>query len=285
MTERLRRVRVLQIPCAASMAWRQAIADACEKAGWSYGESWNGEPFPDTGFNHVVVGWSVENDDPEIECIVHGCSPAEAVSFLYKDSHLDDTAALYHASLRLAVAAVAAENGAAVADQGQTALVIPGLGTVLCPDIPEPATIAPVMDKALAHYRRLPAAVGVETQWSPALLSYPDPPLDGVPGQIGLLGRRRMLFNGPNIALHTGVWQIRVEFEVDPQDHADLFIEWGYGTEVVSLTQVIETDGRYEAIMACEWKGPAPADFRMSLMSPVLEGRLALLAMTVRRIG
>lgn len=284
MTERLRRVRVLQIPCAASTAWRHAIADACVKAGWSYGEVWNGEPPPETGFNQVVVGWS-GNDDPEADWIVHGCSPAEAAAFLQQDANLDDTGALYHASLRLAVAAVFVENGAAIADQGEATLEIPGMGTVVCSDIPPPATIAPILDKALAHYRQLPPAIGVETHWSPVLLTYPDPPLDDVPGRIGLMGRRRMLFNGPNIALHEGVWQITVEFEVDPQDHADLFIEWGHGTDVVSMTQVIEAEGRYEIVMAGEWKEPAPADFRISLMSPVLAGRLALLGMTVRRIG
>ena len=84
-----------------------------------------------------------------------------------------------------------------------------------------------------------------------------------------------MLLNGPNISLPPGVWTASATFAVKPRGKADLFVEWGHGVDVESFAKIFEQDGRYRLDLTKTWYVSAPADFRISLMMPVLDGEFA----------
>jgi len=87
-----------------------------------------------------------------------------------------------------------------------------------------------------------------------------------------LVGRRRLLLNGPNIFLPAGSWSFVAEISIDPPGKTELLIEWGHGHDVASLLTPIDVAGRYELSLEKQWTAFQPADFRISLMIPALEG-------------
>ena len=85
-----------------------------------------------------------------------------------------------------------------------------------------------------------------------------------------------MLFNGPNLALVPGLWRIEARFMVEPRNRVNLLFEWGHGADAAAADITFDKPGHYELALEHQWKGPAPADFRASLMVPVLEGEFSL---------
>lgn len=275
-----KQVRIFQLPTAAAPGWRAQIAEACARAGWEYAEIQSGETFEDFNDNSVVVGWFGDTGDARANWIVHAASPSQVLALLIGGG-LDEREAIYHAGLRLAIASTLAQHGATVAYQSDPSLEIPGLGRV--ESIVGPSTsCAYPRAAALALYDQLPTLPGQSVVWGVDMFTYEKAP-EGDDRRIEFLGRRRLLFNGPNIALPPGVWVAKARFRIEPQDMADLFIEWGHGPDAVYLRHEFIRAGQYELTLSRRWTKVEPADFRVSIMTSALAGWLELDEVIVER--
>lgn len=277
-----RQVRIFQIPTAQAPAWRVQIAAACARSGWGYAESWSGETFDNFDQNSVVVGWFSDTDDTQADWIVHSAAPADVFALLV-DGGLGRDEAIHHAGLRLGIASTVAERGATVAYQADAGLDIPGLGYVEAPADALHA-VADSTAAAFALYEQLPVLPGKRIVWGADVFSY-EKDTFGEARRVELLGRRRLLFNGPNIALPPGLWRAKARLKIEPQDMADLFIEWGHGADAVSLRYEFIRAGQYELTLSRKWTKVEPADFRISVMTSALAGWLELDEVVVERVG
>lgn len=275
-----KQVRIFQVPTAAVSGWRAQIAEACARAGWEYAEIQAGETLDDFNDNSVVVGWFSDTGDARAHWIVHTASPSHVLDLLINDG-FDEREAVYHAGLRLAIASTVAERGAAVAYQSDPILKIPGLGHVEAVGGGSSACANP-RAAAFALYDRLPTLPGKRVAWGVDMFTY-EKDTQGDDRRIELLGRRRLLFNGPNIALPPGVWIAKARFKIEPQDMADLFIEWGHGADAVYLRHEFVRAGKYELTLSRTWTKVEPADFRISIMTSALAGWLELDEVIVER--
>jgi hypothetical protein len=268
------RLRILQIPAANSAGWRDRIAEACRAADWDFVEYWGGaEPPVDPARNCAIVCW----DDTgatlvATDWLILSCSPDDAVSVLRRNLALSRTEALYYAAGRFALASRLAQLGARVFRDTDAELTAPGLGVIPGPVL-QPAEPDDERAPELSLYETLPPVVGVTTHWPSSMFSYPGARMeDESVSKFSLLGRRRLLLNGPSISLPPGVWTAHATFAVKPRGKADLFVEWGSGVEAESFAKIFDTDGRYGLELTRRWEVAAPADFRISLMMPVLDG-------------
>ena len=171
-----------------------------------------------------------------------------------------------------------AMTGVPVFLDSSAALELPGLGRVVLGD----RLVARVTDvsSTLSIYDSIPPIVGGAAFWPPESFFYTDQPRGG---EVALLGRRRLLLNGPNLALCAGVWSVNAQIDIDPAPRAELLVEWGHGYETSTLEHAFTKPGRFEFLLRHEWTSPAPADFRISLMLPALDGRINFRGLTVRR--
>ena len=282
---RLTLLRVLPTPSAKISAWRHCIEVACKRAGWSYYDYWGGEPPVIDGGNAVIMGATSEALPYDFDHhVVLSCSPDDVVDFLQAgppERSLDD--ARYHAAAYLAVAANQLDRGAIQVHQTQTWCELPGLGRV-----DGPADAGPIPAQGLADdlslYADVPLKPGVTQQWSPDILTYHGADLVvGEEARISLIGRRRLLLNGPNIALPPGEWTVRTRLTILEDCRPELLIEWGYQTSVASLTHRFEEPGTYEIELTFVWSEVAPADFRISLMTSMLHGEMSLAPLEIRK--
>lgn len=271
------RLRILQIPAANSAGWRHNIARVCRDNDWDYVEYWGGEePALTPNRNCVIVCW---DDSGEAlfatDWVILSCTPDAAVSVLRHNLSLSRTDAIYHASARFALAGYLAQCGASVFYDTGPEIVLPVLGVV---SGPEQQAVDPDRERVpeLDFYEVLPPVVGTVTHWPSNLFAYPGGPVVSSQGsKFFLLGRRRLLMNGPNISLPPGTWTARATFAVEPRGKADLFIEWGHGVDVEIFSQIFDVGGRYQLELTKTWNVTAPADFRISLMMPVLDGEFS----------
>lgn len=273
-------IRIVQTPSPVSALWRAAIASACQERGWVYTEFWGGEPpVLDETKRHVVLSWSVDDALPVSQWVLIACEPSEAISSLESQHQLPVSDARYHASGRFAAMSMLAMKGAPVFQDSWAELDIPGLGRVELGSLPTKR----VRDVScpLSMYDSLPPAIGCTALWPPEIFSYDTPQYGD--GEIALLGRRRLLFNGPNLSLCAGVWSVNAQIDIDPAPRAELLVEWGHGYETSKLEHAFTEPGRFEFLLRHEWNLAAPADFRISLMLPALDGRIAFRRLAVRR--
>ena len=279
-------VRVLLVPSRVSAQWREAIADACADKGWDYNDYWGGAaPILTAGKNTVIVGWNGEIPElPTSFWVVLTCPPAEAVLALAEQLSLSRLDAVHHCSARFALCSDLVQQGGAVASQYDLEIDFPVLGLVRLPMVYLPASDSGSFELGL--YDAIPPKTDTRFAWSPRLLTYhTEVNFDQDLARVEVIGRRRLLFNGPNIVLPKGFWELRVELIANPQNVLNLLLEWGHGTIVSALDHVFTRPGRYELTFVHEWLEAAPADFRASLMIPVLEGSREVQSLSLKRIS
>lgn len=274
-------VRILQVPSPSSDAWLEAIQNRCFEEGWSLLLYWGGALPQLPSGPSVIVGWAKDDLFPVTDWIVQTCEPALAIDALAAKMKLSLGEARYHASARFAMCSELAGAGAAVYDANKP-LIIPGLG-----EIGGPERLADGRrEGSLSLYENIPPRAGVSTSWAADVFSILD--LQGQEAsevRIELVGRRRLLLNGPHLSLPPGKWQAKAQISVEPKDAVELLIEWGSGTEVKAQTFLFDAAGSYEIDFVHIWAKSAPADFRISLMTPVLDGWLDFKGITITRIG
>lgn len=281
-----RHVRLFQLPFAGDHLWRDVLSSTCAAYGWRYIEYVGGEcPAVDEACSTLIVG-----SDPGfagasagIDWVVQAATPAEVLSEVAVRGELGRAEALYAASNRLATASELVRDGARLCSAFDGHIEIPGLGVLPAPRLGQRQLAD---EPALALYHSLPVNISQPMSWDVGLFSFYSEVTrysDGI--EMALLGRRRLLFNGPHIWIPSGLWQLVATFEVDPKNKADLHIEWGYGVEATAFSQVFTKPGRYELKLEKVWEHAAPADFRISLMMPALAGRLTLQGVTVRLLS
>lgn len=279
-------VWLVQTPSSSAHMWRDTLAQACLAHGWDFAVHDQGHPLP-----KAVPGRSLlvaaSFDEPESADITHRTvqlsPPLEAAEVLKSQWDLNDHDAFYAASLRLAAAWELVERGASVSWSDAPEIEIVGLGKIAGP-VAQPSPYVPRTDHPLVMFEKGSAAGLQVIRWKPDLFLYPDArPSDGPVGSFPLVGRRRLLLNGPNIFLPAGCWSFVAEISIDPPGKTELLIEWGHAHDVASLLTPIEAAGRYELSLEKEWTAFHPADFRISLMIPALEGEFCFHGGTLTR--
>ncbi|MDA0742713.1 MAG: hypothetical protein O3A72_02570 [Proteobacteria bacterium] len=281
----LHRLRMLQIPSYRAVVWRAALAAACEQAGWAFHIQDRDDPAPvlDPARSSLVIGWVDHAPEGMVtHWLVQAARPEEALSWMREVHSLSEHDGLYETSLRLGSATTLVTSGAYVCHADDAEIYLPGLGRIA---IDEVGTYPPLAACPLAFYDHLPPPVGTRVDWPAHLFRYCDGGVsvtqDGI---IPLIGRRRLLFNGPHIFLPRGRWRFTGQFAVEPGDRAELHIEWGYGESVARLEEVVDRAGLYEVSLDKDWDGVAPADFRISLLMPVLDGELRFIGGSLLRL-
>ena len=282
----IRQVRLFQLPFSGDHLWRDVFSSACEAHGWRYVEYAGGEcPAIDESCSALIVG----SDRGFVETpagtdwVVQASTSAEVLSEVALRGGLGRADALYAASIRLAAASELVRDGAMLCSAFDAHIEIPGLGVLPGPVLAQRQLAD---EPALALYDTLPVNISQPMFWEGGLFSFCSEVKhysDGV--EMALLGRRRLLFNGPHIWIPSGLWQVVASFEVAPENKADLQIEWGYGVETTTFSQVFTKPGRYELKLETVWERAAPADFRISLMMPALAGRMTLHGVTIRLLS
>lgn len=280
------RVWLMQTPSCAEEGWRDALSHACSERGWEFlVQEPNGvAPTPTAGRPSLTTGWLDHTGDQAVTCFVVQYSTPRDSEAVLLEAGLSAHDALHESSMRFAFADALVRRGAGVAFSSDPVLSIPGLG-----DVAGPAGRQAISSRGphpLDLYADGPTPANLTVRWSEGLFVYPG--LDETAerdGVVSLLGRRRLLFNGPNIFLPPGVWRFQAEFSIDPGGVADLLIEWGRGYDVQALPVKIHRPGRYEVDMSYAWTEVAPADFRISLMTPMLGGVMEFRGGTLSRLA
>ena len=269
------RIWLVQTPSTVAQAWREALGLACVERGWDFAIHERGDPPPigTSGRSLLIVAWFGQAEGPDLtHCAVQLSPPLEAVGLLKSEWGLNEHDACYEASVRLATAWELVESGAGVSWSDEADIELGGLGRVSGPQDQMSATCS-FTDHPLSMFERGRAAGMQVTQWKPDVFLYPDArPSDGPIGSLPLVGRRRLLLNGPNIFLPAGLWRFVAEISIDPPGKTELLVDWGHGHDVASLVTPIDISGRYELSLEKHWTEVQPADFRISLMIPALDG-------------
>lgn len=269
------RIWLVQAPSLSAQAWRDVLAQACVERGWDFAVHERGDELP-TGVpdrSLLIVAWFDEvGESVSIRRAVQLSPPMEAVAAFKAQWNLNDHDAYYWASQRLARAWGLFERGVSVSWSDDAAIELGGLGRIAGPEIRPSADVA-LGDHPLSMFERGARAGERTTRWGPEIFLYPDArPSEGPIGSFPLLGRRRLLMNGPNISLPAGLWSFVAEISIEPPGSTELLVEWGHGHDVASILTPISAAGRYEVSLSKEWETSCPADFRVSLMIPALDG-------------
>ncbi|MEC7797416.1 MAG: hypothetical protein VX755_08845, partial [Pseudomonadota bacterium] len=273
-------------PSAAALAWRDVLAQACLERNWDFVVHQRGGAIPSGTPDRslLVVAWLDEVGELEdASRAVQLSPPQEALAAFRAVGNINDQDALYGTSLRLAAAWELSERGAPTSWSDDPEIVLAGLGRVAGPVI-QTTPDADSADHPLSMFERGARAGVRATRWKPDIFLYPDArPSEGPIGSFPLLGRRRLLLNGPNIFLPAGTWSFVAEISIDPPGKTELLIEWGHGYDVASLLTPIEAAGKYEVSLVKKWDAFQPADFRISLMIPALDGEICFHGGTLTR--
>ena len=277
---------LVQTPSRAAQGWREAFAATCDAQGWVFALHQRGQATPQphpaqpqltvsdyyadegTPISHWFIQRGVPDEAPDV-LVEHGLAPADA--------------ALYEASLSLAMVEHMVQAGARVLTTDQDIVVLPGLGEIYRPDGVSEKALNP--HHPLGFYGSTPLTSGASVRWGPENFNYIDAKDTDGEGRISLIGRRRLLFNGPPIFLPPARWRFEGEFSINPPGETELLIEWGHGYDVQPLSVAITRPGRYSVSLEKGWSVVACADFRISLMIPALDGELEFHGGVLTRIG
>lgn len=271
------RIWLIQTPSPTMQAWRDVLCQACRQQGWDFAVYERGDPTPTAAADRslLVVAWMDQSGDLGVtHWAVQLSPPLGVTTLLQAQGNLSEHDALYEASMRLATAWGLRERGAQVCWYDEPAIELPGLGRIEAPTgLAIPSKEWLTTSSALAMFDRGAAMEPKVVSWGQNLFLYPDRrPSEITDGYHSLVGRRRLLLNGPNIFLPPGYWRFSAMLSIQPPGRTELLVEWGHGHDVVSLTTPIGLAGRYELTLEKQWTEVQPADFRISLMIPALEG-------------
>lgn len=271
------RVWLIQTPSTNSQIWREALASACQVSGWDFFAHERGQSVPTVKTDRplLVVSWLDQTEEvPVTHRAVQLSPPAMVFSILKKRDNLSDNEANYEASLRLATAWSWKDRGAVCFNFDDESIDVPELGLVRLSESEHVLyENRDCNSYALSVFEYGKCDFAREVKWGSEIFSYTSAVSINEQGiSLNLAGRRRLLFNGPNIFLPPGVWRFTAQLTINPPGSTELLIEWGHGYDVSDYTAPITKPGRYEISLEKKWLDVNPADFRVSLMIPALDG-------------
>lgn len=276
-------VGVYQIPAANELAWRSLLANAAIAKGWVYREDPVDLSTIDPGQQVLVV-----TSDPELTLnagigpwTVLAADPTRAAGLLEERLGMGNDS-LWHIARRGAAADGLLRRGGTLFNASDAEIDVQGFGPVSGPTSQE-APVTRGRSGPLTIYTRLPVEPGATASWSPDVYKLPENLLPGLTS-IDLTGRDRLLIQGPYFEITPGTWALTVELEIQaPASGIPLAFEWGYGTDVVRLTETIRRPGLYQVTLEHVWPEANHADFKIMLMQPSFQGELRLVGSTVTR--
>ncbi len=274
-------VCIFQVPAPGDEAWRHAIAAACSAHDWDYYEQFDDAPLKmDPERNGVVVTWALYPAPTERPVwIIQTCAPGLAVETLADRYGLSQAEAELHASSRFAEADSLIDTATAISVRSDP-VVIPGMGTVdPPPGLPRIDHWPPAGLLALYEGAR---PQEVEIQCSPDRLTLTsecvETTADGA--RLWLVGRRRILAQGPDIWVPAGQWTVTVQLILDAPVGATLGFQWAQGDHV---EEFLSQSGVYLLEFTTRRDDKILLDLRISLMVPILNGHLTVGPLTIRR--
>ncbi len=273
---------VLLLPSRFDKAWRQALRECANRAGWLYLEPWLDQPLDfDRTRNALFVLGDMLNEVAATRWAVI----APAVDHVFASSMetfgLDERQGILHASDRLTKAQHLLAAGWPLLDAEAPFLELQGVGLVVRSDEGAPAeSFAPALPEGhpLSVFKRGPAHQAEAVEWGRYLLQGIDGGGIGDDGlSVDLTGRARTVVANLPVHLPAGTWRVKARFEVEVLSAKPLLaFEWGHGTDVERIDMEFERSGQYECTLVRDWAWPEEMQFRISVLRPVFDGRLKL---------
>lgn len=272
---------VLQVPNEEDEAWRRALFDVAIAKGWKYYEEWGGETValdPEFG-GLMLTGADNATSLPPEQWLVITTSPQQAISTISKRYGADEKQAIVQASDRFAMADALVKRGSLLASSQDEVIAIPGLEPACRANHPEffnenVGADPTDTDGPLGFYRSLPVSEAAKAWWPANMLTYPGSRIeetdDGV--CVTLVGRRRLLTQGPHIMLPAGRWVLTTEITLDAPVAVALRIEWGSSV----LEPTLRANGKYEIKMVTDHAERFRSDLSIQLLVPVLHGEMTI---------
>ena len=280
------RLCIVHLPSEHEFAWRHALTDSAFKLGWSSWDYVAGQNNPLGLHQDAVIHFSDARDvaafAPTATVIV-GATPNEAVRTLMSRFDIDELAALRSSARVFAFASDMAEAGVPVVDGLNVTANFPVLGEVTRGANSSVELPPTKLGDPLAFFDSLPAVVGAQAVWRPALFQW----MSGdEPGVADLTGRTRILQHGPYLDLSSGAWTIEVKFTISlHRAKVDLRFEWGTGHDVQSSTQIFDKSGCYSITLTKQWLEPGVGELRVWLDRAMFDGGLVIEDCAVTKIG
>ena len=276
------RLLVIHLPSPTRSAWRSALAEAAEQAGWDVVSLDGAEPLHvREGVNTLIQDDDVGNHHPEAtHVLIMAGSPHETVDTLIQVDQMDLHGALRTAAARLAEASRLAASGVSTVSSGALSHGFPGLGAVTrsSGDAVRPTGSG----SALAFYETLPPRPGASAIWGADAFIWTPGSQDGL---VDLTGRRRVLLYGPYLMLSAGTWTVDLVFEISiHRAICELRFEWGILHDVDTIAQRVTVSGRYEASMTHSWTDAGAVELRIWLDRSMFDGTLKVLSVTVSKV-
>lgn len=280
------RVCIIHLPSEQEFAWRYAVADAATGLGWTSWDYVAGQASPVDPRQDAVIHFSDARDVvgfmPTATAII-GATPKEAVRTLMSRFGIDELAALRSAARVFAFASDMAEGGISVIAASSTKANFPVIGEVSRGVSSPVEVLLTTLGDPLAFFDRLPAAVGAQAVWQPALFHWMAGDEAGV---ADLTGRTRILQHGPFLDLCSGQWTIEIRFKISlHRAKVDLRFEWGTGEDVQSSTQILDKSGLYSITLTKQWLEPAVGELRVWLDRAMFDGGLVIENCVVTKTG
>lgn len=276
---------ILQVPTRHDEAWRRAVFDAAVAKGWRYYEEWAGNTVElDPSADGVMLTWADSATSlPADQWLVLMAAPDVALAEFCERFSLPQAEALAHVSERFAMIDELVRQGAGLVRSEAPAIVVPGLGEIANPAGDEATASAMTSSGPLAFYSSMPVAPDVLIRWPAEILHYPDSKVEAVEAGmcISLVGRRRLLTQGPHIVLPAGRWKMRVMLELETTSPVVMQINWASA----GFEATLRDDGRYEIEFVVEESQRFRSDLRLQLMVPVLNGTLTVGESWIERLG
>jgi hypothetical protein len=276
---------VLQVPSNGDEAWRHAFAATASAGGWIYYEEWTGETITmDTQSGGLMLTWTENATSlPAEQWLVLTTPPDQALSIMCERFGITENEAYIHVSERYAMANDLVKQGSLLAGSDDEVITIPGLEPVARPVHADQPTApnATAVDGPLAFYQNLPISETAEAWWPANMLSYPgsqvEETVDGV--CVMLVGRRRLLTQGPHITLPAGQWILTVEITLEAPVAVALRIEWASTV----LEPTLRASGKYEIKLVTDQADRFRSDLCIQLLVPVLHGELTIHGSRIER--
>jgi hypothetical protein len=277
---------VLLLPSPTETAWREALLEAADRAGYSVSKSVSRLSSTNLVGHVLIVSDAAEAHafgDANWVVLTTDLQTA-ADTMLERMSHAVDKGYKLLAG-QLAAQAWLLDNGAQSLDSSSEALEFPGLGRLIRParvSVPSPpADIGP-----LAVYAQPIPAPGAAAEWPMGVFVFKNPvKLGFMPPNVDLTGRGRVVVYGPRYALPSGRWRITARFAVDTED-SDLYLkfEWGVGEDLETLEVMLQKSGGYEVVLDHAWAFPGQAELRVWASNAHFVGRMEFHGGRVERL-
>lgn len=277
---------VLLSPSRYQTAWKAAIAEAANAAGWDVFHH-DGQPLYTLPQRSVILSVDARAvmDWPGLGWTIVSSSPRDAVeaSWTVQDGW---HGAARHASNRLATDHALQMRGWPAFNAASTSIEIQGLGSVLRTVEGETPPVAPPDVVALLDgFSSLEAGDASKMSWGVDFFRQPMSDTVLMGARFDLTGRARILFDGPGIELPPGRWKALVTISVDTEGvRTPLRFDWGQDGRHEEFPVLFSHPGVYRISLVSDFIASGQALLRLATPNGLFQGSVTLMDCMVEHV-